>query len=73
MTCSDAVDKLYDHIDRELDNVTAESIRKHLDLCKLCCDQFEFEKSIKELVNKCCEDAKAPSLLKQKIITSLNS
>jgi mycothiol system anti-sigma-R factor len=72
MTCKEAVDKLNEYLDSELDNATATQIKKHLDLCRLCCDQFEFEKTMKELVHKCCSEAKAPNLLKGKILNSLN-
>lgn len=72
MTCKEAVSRLNEYLDNELDNVTAEQIKKHLDLCRLCCDQFEFEKTMKDLVHKCCSEAKAPNLLKEKILDSLN-
>ena len=72
MTCREAVKKLHEYIDRELDNATSEQIKKHLDLCRLCCNQLEFEKTIKDLVYKCCAGAKAPGILKEKIISGLN-
>lgn len=72
MTCKEAVNKLHEYLDNELDNVTTEQIKKHLDLCRLCCDHFEFEKTLKDLVHKCCSSAKAPDILKEKILKSLN-
>ena len=71
MTCREAVDKLYEYLDNELDSVTTAQIKKHLDLCRLCCDNFEFEKTMKDLVHKCCRDARAPAPLKSKIIEGL--
>jgi mycothiol system anti-sigma-R factor len=72
MTCKEAVDRLNEYLDNELDNATAVQIKKHLDICRLCCDQFEFEKTLKDLVHKCCSQARAPILLKEKILDSLN-
>jgi len=72
MTCKEAVNRLHEYLDKELDNVTAAQIKKHLDLCRLCCDQYEFEKTMKDLVHKCCSEAKASNLLKEKILDSLN-
>ena len=72
MTCKEAVNRLHEYLDNELDNATAEQIRKHLDLCRLCCDQFEFEKNMKDLVHKCCSQGKAPILLREKILDNLN-
>lgn len=71
MTCREAVDKLYEYLDNELDSVTTAQIKKHLDLCRLCCDNFEFEKTMKNLVQDCCRDSRAPDPLKDKIIRSL--
>ena len=71
MTCREAVDKLQEYIDQELDSATCDKIKKHLELCRLCCDQFEFETTLKELTHKCCEDAKAPGVLKSKILNNL--
>jgi mycothiol system anti-sigma-R factor len=71
MTCREAVDRLYEYLDSELDNVSTAQIKKHLELCRLCCDHFEFEKTLKDLVHKCCQSAKAPDVLKNKIIDSL--
>ncbi len=71
MTCQEAVDQLYEYLDAQLDNANAEQVQKHLDLCKLCCDHFEFEKQMKGLVHNSCVNQKAPSFLKDKILNSL--
>lgn len=71
MTCQEAVDKLYDYLDREIDEITAARIEKHLELCRLCCDHLEFEKNMKELVQKSCIQQKAPAFLKEKIQRAL--
>jgi mycothiol system anti-sigma-R factor len=73
MTCQEAVDKLYEYLDREIDDITAAQIEKHLDLCRLCCDHFEFEKKMKGLVQESCVQQKAPSILKNKIRKALES
>ena len=73
MTCQEAVDKLYEYLDREADDATIVQIEKHLDLCRLCCDHLEFEKKMKELVQKSCIQEKAPSFLKEKILKALES
>lgn len=73
MTCQEAVDRLYEYLDREIDGITAAQIDKHLDLCRLCCDHFEFEKKMKELVQNSCIRQKAPSILKVKILKALGA
>ena len=73
MTCKEAVDKLYEYLDLEADDMTAAHIEKHLDLCRLCCDHFEFEKRMKKLVQKSCFQEKAPAFLREKIQQALQS
>lgn len=73
MTCQEAVNRLYEYLDRELDNATAAQIENHLDLCRLCCDHFEFEQKIKELVHNSCLLEKAPQILKDRILSKLKS
>jgi len=73
MTCQEAVDRLYEYLDSEVDGMTAVQIEKHLDLCRLCCDHFEFEKKMKELVQNSCFQEKAPNFLKNKILDNLRS
>ncbi|MEE9555173.1 MAG: mycothiol system anti-sigma-R factor [candidate division Zixibacteria bacterium] len=68
MTCQEAVDRLNEYLDRELDNLTSDQIDKHLDLCRLCCDHFEFEKKMKSLVQKSCIKEKAPAFLRDRIL-----
>ena len=73
MTCREAVDKLYEYLDREADDMTAAQVEKHLDLCRLCCNHLEFEKKMKELVQKSCFQEKAPAFLREKIQQALQS
>jgi mycothiol system anti-sigma-R factor len=72
MTCEEAVNKLYEYLDRELNHATAEQLEKHLEICKLCCNHMEFEKSMKELVQKSCVQEKAPPFLKNKILDNMS-
>jgi mycothiol system anti-sigma-R factor len=71
MTCEEAVNKLYEYLDHELDQTTVEQLDKHLDICKSCCDRFELEKRVKSLIQEKCIDQKAPQFLKDKIRSKL--
>jgi len=73
MTCEEAVKKLHEYLDHELDRATVEQVDKHLDICRACCDQMEFEKQMKRLVQDSCCQQKAPVFLKRKIIDNLKS
>ena len=72
MTCEEAVKKLYQYIDKELDQTIVHQIDIHLEICRMCCDHFEFEKRMKVLVHDSCFQKKASPLLKNKIMDDLN-
>lgn len=65
-SCKDVLDKLWDYIDGECDKATVESMKKHLDLCRSCFSQIEFENLLRDQLRKktnhCC-----PDKLKEKI------
>ena len=73
MTCEEAVKKLHEYLDHELDHASAEQVEKHLEICRTCCDHMEFEKHMKKLIHECCCQQKAPAFLKEKIIDSLSA
>jgi mycothiol system anti-sigma-R factor len=73
MTCEEAVEKLYEYLDKELDQAVAAQLDHHLELCKICCDHFEFEKKMKKLVQDSCFKQNAPEMLKNKIMDNLSA
>jgi anti-sigma factor (TIGR02949 family) len=73
MTCEEAVKKLHEYIDHELDQVSAEQVERHFELCRMCCDQMEFEKSMKKLIHEYCSGKRAPLFLREKIQDCLGS
>jgi len=50
--CDEALENLYLYLDSELDTVTSDRIRSHLDDCKGCVHSFEFEKRLKTVVKE---------------------
>jgi mycothiol system anti-sigma-R factor len=65
--CEEVLKRLYEYVDKELDdNLTAE-IMEHLKLCRYCCQHHDFEVRLRELIHKSCFEKKAPEFLKNKI------
>lgn len=54
--CDKAKTHLYQYLDEELDQVTAESIRRHLDDCPDCGEPFDFERRLQQAVRKCLKE-----------------
>ena len=50
--CDEALENLYLYLDSELDQVSTERIRSHLDECTDCVNSFEFEKRLKDVIKE---------------------
>lgn len=49
--CDESIQKLYQYLDSELDQETADQIRTHLEECGPCWDSFDFERRLKAVVH----------------------
>jgi mycothiol system anti-sigma-R factor len=50
--CDEALENLYLYLDSELDAVSSEKIRAHLEQCKGCGPAFDFEGRLKSVVRE---------------------
>ncbi|MFQ5523607.1 MAG: mycothiol system anti-sigma-R factor [Acidimicrobiia bacterium] len=48
--CDEALTNLYLYLDAEMDKVSAERIRHHLEACRGCSGSFDFERRLKMVV-----------------------
>ncbi len=71
MDCNDCVDRLYAFLDTELSGAELEQIRKHLDGCAGCDENFVFEARFLEQLRDCCTSDVAPADLRQRVIQKL--
>lgn len=63
MNCDEWFDRLYQILDRDVDEVVWREVEEHMKLCRRCWDRYEFEKRLKEKVKKsCCKEPCADSL-----------
>ncbi|HEY3328520.1 MAG TPA: zf-HC2 domain-containing protein [Capsulimonadaceae bacterium] len=71
-SCEEAVKRLNDYLDHELDPAERDDVVKHLKLCKPCLERFSFEQSLivslKTKVQKFC----APTELKSRLSTLIH-
>lgn len=70
--CTDAVARLYEYLDGELDAETLVVVEAHLRHCAPCLEAFDFESELKRVVaSKCVEQI--PDELKQRLISFLEN
>lgn len=75
MNCQDALDLLYDIIDREASEIDAQQVREHLESCRDCFEVYRLEQSVQDLINEKIRntpDKPKTEELKAKIISRLD-
>jgi len=76
MNCQEALDLLYDIIDKEASEIDAGEVEEHLKLCRHCSGVFRVEASIQELIKeRLHQNNPSPRLdtLKSNILSELDS
>lgn len=70
ISCSDALEQLWALIDHELCTADADRIKEHLDRCRHCCPQYDFDRAYRQLVAMQCRET-APPELRRKVFMRL--
>ncbi|KGM13517.1 mycothiol system anti-sigma-R factor [Cellulomonas bogoriensis] len=68
--CSEALRRLFDFLDREIDEADGDRIRQHLADCEPCLSEYDVEDHLKRLVRRACPES-APAELHLRIRQSL--
>jgi mycothiol system anti-sigma-R factor len=71
MTCLEAVKRLVDYVHSEIDTPDKDQISKHLSECNSCCEKFEFEEKLLQVVRSVSCKEKCPESLKNSIMEKL--
>ncbi len=69
--CAAVLERVYDYLDGELDDLSHEEIRNHLDECSPCLRQFGLEHAVKLVVARSCACAPAPDHLRTAVLVRL--
>lgn len=70
--CTEALIRLHEFIDEEIDTATSAQIQQHLDDCSSCLDSFAIERLVKALVSRSCREA-APAPLRERVLYSIRT
>lgn len=71
--CAEALDRVYEYLDGELDPSRLELVRLHLDECSHCLQQFGLEQEVRMLVARGCTCAQAPQQLRDRILARITT
>ncbi|MBC7291607.1 MAG: mycothiol system anti-sigma-R factor, partial [Actinotalea sp.] len=64
--CAEALSRLFEFLDEEVDEVHGDRIRQHLADCEPCLAEYDVEDHLKKLIRRSCAEA-APSELHVRI------
>lgn len=71
MNCRDAVDHLYEYLDRELTPELEREVRTHISKCKPCMKTADFERAFLTFLEARCRNGTAPPELRRKILEQI--
>lgn len=71
MNCREALDHLYEYLDRELTTEDEQVVRTHLAACGPCEERFDVERAFLRFVEARCRSRGAPPELRRKILRDL--
>lgn len=63
--CEQLLGRLYEFLDGELDDATCADVRAHLEACRPCISQVDFEEAFKKLVARSCREEPPAGLLER--------
>ena len=66
ISCEEVIERLFDYLDRELDEDISAVIDRHIEHCRDCFTRAEFEKRLREKVAKSAQ-VEAPERLQRRL------
>jgi mycothiol system anti-sigma-R factor len=67
MNCQEWFQRLYQILDRDLDETVLAEVEEHMKHCRRCGDRYEFEVRLKALVKKSCGQEPCSETLRKRI------
>ena len=69
ISCEDALARVHEFLDGELDDVPADQVRKHFDVCQGCYPHLQLEQVFRDSLRRAAAGETAPDELKSRITT----
>lgn len=71
ISCDEASARLFEYLDGELEGVSDEEVRRHLEVCKACYPRAQFEKHFLEALQRSQNGGSASASLRERVLRSL--
>ena len=70
ISCRDALAKLWEFLDEELDAQASAQMQQHLERCRACFPHYDFQRAYRDFMAACRTDCASPEL-RRRIFMSL--
>jgi anti-sigma factor (TIGR02949 family) len=71
ITCMEALERVQEYLDGELDHVSHEEVTQHFDKCKRCYPHLRLEERFRDLLHRSQKKEACPEHLKEQILELL--
>ncbi len=71
ISCDEAAARLFEYLDGELESVSEEEVRRHLDVCKVCYPRVQFEKHFLAALGRSQTNGRASEELRNRVVQAL--
>lgn len=69
--CREVLDRVYEYLDQEMDQLDCAKIRQHLQECGPCLREYHLDEALKALIRRSCTCERAPEQLRTRILTRI--
>ena len=69
--CEEASARLFEYLDGELEDLSEEEVRRHLEVCKVCYPRVQFEKHFLEALRRSRNGGRASESLRERVLQAL--
>ncbi|NNM07314.1 MAG: mycothiol system anti-sigma-R factor [Gemmatimonadetes bacterium] len=71
IACMEAMAKVQEYLDGELNDVSHEEVAQHFSMCKRCYPHLKLEESFKELLHRSAEEEACPEHVRNQVLELL--
>lgn len=73
VTCQEALERLFEYLDGELEGVTEEQVAAHFRMCQRCYPRLKFEETFQKVVRRVRKGQEPPEEVRRKVLQVLES
>lgn len=72
ISCDEALERLFEYLDGELEGETEEQVARHFEICRRCYPRLSFEKAFQEALRRAKKGEEAPRKVRERVLELLN-